>query len=178
MSIDPSLLSPVSALIGALIAGASSQLATIFRQRGQDRLQQVTGELAKREAVYTDFVVHASNLILHAYTHDEIALTGDEQRMIGLINQMRFFAPSKVVAAAEAVLRGILEISLKPRIELRQLAREALSKNLDPEPLLEFSVVCREDLDGLRQAAASRPRFHRVRRTGIGRPAVIHSAHC
>jgi hypothetical protein len=154
MSIDPALLSPVSALVGALVAGATSLIATIYRQRGQDRLQRVAGEVAKREAVYADFVAHASNLLLHAYTHDEIALTGDEQRLIGLINRMRFFAPAHVVATAEAVLRAILEISLKPRIELRQLATEALSKNLDPDPLLDFSLICRADLDSVRLAVA------------------------
>jgi hypothetical protein len=55
--------------------------------------------------------------------------------MIGLINRMRLFAPTDVVDGAEAVLRAIVEISLKPGIELRQLAKEALSKSLDPDPL-------------------------------------------
>jgi hypothetical protein len=91
----------------------------------------------------------ASNLLLNAYTHDEIALSGDEQRMIGLINRMRLFAPTDVVDGAEAVLRAIVEISLKPSIELRQLAKEALSKSLDPDPLLVFSSICRADLDNV-----------------------------
>ena len=90
-----------------------------------------------------------SNLLLNAYTHDEIALSGDEQRMIGLINRMRLFAPTDVVDGAEAVLRAIVEISLKPSIELRQLAKEALSKSLDPDPLLVFSSICRADLDNV-----------------------------
>ena len=91
----------------------------------------------------------ASNLLLNACTHDEIALSGDEQRMIGLINRMRLFAPTDVVDGAEAVLRAIVEISLKPSIELRQLAKEALSKSLDPDPLLVFSSICRADLDNV-----------------------------
>ena len=72
---------------------------------------------------------------------------GDEQLMIGILNRMRLFAPPRVVTGAEAVLRAILEIALKPRVELRQLAKEALSKSLDPDPLLAFSRVCRADLD-------------------------------
>jgi hypothetical protein len=91
----------------------------------------------------------ASNLLLNAYTHDEIALSGDEQRMIGLINRMRLFAPTDVVDGAEAVFRAIVEISLKPSVELRQLAKEALSKSLDPDPLLVFSSICRADLDNV-----------------------------
>ena len=119
------------------------------RKRSQDRVQRVASEIAKRETIYADFVMSASNLLLNAYTHDEIALSGDEQCMIGLINRMRLFAPTEVVDGAEAVLRAIVEISLKPSIELRQLAKEALSKSLDPDPLLVFSSICRADLDNV-----------------------------
>ena len=119
----------------------------------QDRLQRVATEITKRETVYADFVIHASNMLLRAYTSDEIELSGDEQRLIGLLNRMRFFAPPNVVAIAEAALRAIIEISLKPRIELRQLAMQALSKRLD-DPLLEFSVICRADLDTVHRTMA------------------------
>lgn len=151
MSIDPALLSPISALVGALIGGGMSLFATVSTQRYQDRLQRIACEVAKRETVYSEFVSHASNLLLHAYTHDEIVLSGDEQHLIGLINRMRFFAPAGVVGAAEAALRAILEITLKPSVELRKLATDALSKGLDPDPLLEFSLVCRSDLDDVRR---------------------------
>jgi hypothetical protein len=149
MHIDPALLSPVSALFGALIGGGATLLGAMYTQRSQDRLQRVASEIAKRETVYADFVMSASNLLLNAYTHDEIALSGDEQRMIGLINRMRLFAPTDVVNGAEAVLRAIVEIMLQPSVELRQLAKKALSKSLDPDPLLVFSSICRADLDNL-----------------------------
>jgi hypothetical protein len=149
MHIDPALLTPVALLLGALVGGGASLLGAIYSQRSQDRVQRVASEIAKRETVYADFVMSASNLLLNAYTHDEIALSGDEQRMIGLINRMRLFAPTEVVDGAEAVLRAIVEIMLKPSIELRQLAKEALSKSLDPDPLLVFSSICRADLDNL-----------------------------
>ena len=149
LAIDPTLLSPISALLGALVGGGASLLGVIYTQRSQDRLQRVASEIAKRETVYADFVMSASNLLIHAYTHEEIVLSGDVQRMIGLINRMRLFAPTDVVGGAEAVVRAIVDISLKPSIELRQLAREAWSKSLDPDPLLAFSSVCRADLDNV-----------------------------
>jgi hypothetical protein len=93
----------------------------------------------------------ASNFLLYAYTLDEIALGGDEQRLVGLMNRMRLFAPPDVVGGAEVVLKAILEIALKPSIELRQLAKKALSESLDPDPLLAFSIVCRTDLDNVRR---------------------------
>ena len=151
LHIDPTLLGPVSALLGAIVGGGASLVAAIYTQRCQDRLQRVAREVEKREAVYADFVMHASNLLLTAYTRDEIVLGGDEPRLIGLINRMRLFASPDVVGGAEKVLRVIVEISLKPSIELRQLAKEALSKSLDPDPLLAFSSTCRADLDNVRR---------------------------
>ena len=45
--------------------------------------------------------MNASNVLLNAYVHDEIALGGEaiEQRLIGLINRMRLLAPPNVVKA-------------------------------------------------------------------------------
>jgi hypothetical protein len=153
LHIDPALLSPVSALLGAIVGGGASLVAAIYTQRCQDRLQRVAREIEKREAVYADFIMHASNLLLTALTRDEIVLGGDEPRLIGLINRMRLFASPDIVAGAEKVFRVIVEISLKPSIELRQLAKEALSKSLDPDPLLAFSSTCRADLDNVRRTA-------------------------
>ena len=154
MTIDSALVGPVSAMLGALLGGGASLMAAIYTHRSQDRLQRVAAEVTKREMVYGDFVMYASNLLLRAYTRDELELGGDEQRLVGLINRMRFFAPVNVVATAEAVLRAIVEISLKPSVELRQLATEALTRSLDPDPLLKFSLVCRADLDSLHRTTA------------------------
>ena len=154
MYIDPTLLSPVSALLGALIGGGASIVAAIYTQRTQNRLQRVASEVAKREAIYADFVTSASNLILNAYTHDDITLDGEQQRIIGLINRMRLYAATDVIKGAEEVLKAIVEISLKPSVEHRRLAQHALSKSLDPDPLLTFSVICRKDLDTVMRTTA------------------------
>ena len=148
MHTEPALLGPVCLFLGALVGGSASLLGAVYSQRSQGRIQRVASEIAKRETVYADFVMSASSLLLNAYTRDEIALSGDEQRLIGLINRMRLFAPPDVVEGAEAVLTGIFEIQLKPSIELRQLAKQALSKSIE-DPLLAFSSICRADLDSL-----------------------------
>lgn len=152
MHIEPALLSSVAALMGALIGGGASLGAAIYTQRYQDRLQRVAREITKRETIYGDFIMNASHLLLYAFVHDEIALNTDEQRVIGLINRMRLFAPPSIVSAAETVLKAIIEISLKPRMDVRQLATEALSKIPEPDPLLTFSQVCRADLEDVRRS--------------------------
>jgi hypothetical protein len=149
MHIDPALLSAISALVGALMGGSASLAAAIYTQRYQDRLQRVARETAKREQVYADFIMNASKLLLNAYVHDEITLGGDEQHLVGLANRMRLFAPPNLIDEAEAVIRGIIKISLKPSIDLRKLAMAELSKNPDSDLLLTFSLACRADLDEL-----------------------------
>ena len=156
IAIEPSLLSPISALLGALIGGGATVCTAVYTTRSHDRLQRVASEVAKRESVYADFIMIASNILIYALTHDEFSPGGDEQRLIGLINRMRLFAPAKVVGGAEAVVKAILEIALKPSVELRQLANEALSSSPIPDPLLAFSEMCRTDLDALMENHLSR----------------------
>jgi len=102
--IDPALLSATSALVGALIGGGASLAAAIYTQRNQDRLQRVVRETTKREQVYADFIMAASELLLNAYGSDGVALNGDEQHLIGLANRMRLFAPPNVIDEAERVI--------------------------------------------------------------------------
>ena len=150
MSIDLAVLTPAAALVG----GSASLIAAIYTQRTQHRLHRVTAEITRRETVYAEFVMSASHLFLNAHILDEIALNGDEQRLIGLINRMRLFAPQEVLVCAEAVLKTLLNTYLKPRVELRQLAIEALAEGPRLDPLLPFSVVCRDDLDRVRNSMA------------------------
>jgi hypothetical protein len=149
MHIDPSLLSAISGLVGALIGGGTSLAAAMYTQRYQDRVQRVARETTKRETVYADFIMSASNLLLNAHVHDEITLGGDQQHLIGLANRMRLFAPPNVIDEAEAVIKGLIEVTLKPSVDLRKLAMAELSKNPDSDLLLPFSLACRADLDDL-----------------------------
>ena len=152
MNIDPVLLlSQLSGLLGALIGGGASLAVAVYTHRSQDRLQRVAHEITKRETIYAEFLMNASKSLLGAYTRDEIVVGSDEQHLIGLINRMRLFAPAAVVIGAEAVVKAIVEISLKPGIELRQLAVQALSKSPEPDPFLTFSLICRTDLDSGRR---------------------------
>src|SRR5215472_14033731 len=150
MHIDPALLSAMSALVGALIGGTASLVAAIYTQRYQNRLQRVAREATKREQVYADFIMSASKLLLSAYVQDGIALTGDNQHLVGLLNRMRLFAPPNVINEADAVIRGLIEISLKPSEDFQKVAME-LSKDQQHDLLLPFSLACRADLDNMDQ---------------------------
>ena len=104
--------------------------------------------LQRREQVYAYFIVSASKLLLNAYVHDGVTLTDDGQRLAGLLSRMRLFAPPTVIDEAEAVIRGLVEISLKPSVEFPKVAAE-LFKDRQSDLLLQFSLACRADLDNV-----------------------------
>lgn len=153
MTADPTLLSAMSALIGALIGGGGSLASAIYTQRYQDRLQRVAREITKRESVYADFNMSASKLLLKAHVNDGFMLNGDEQHLIALANRMRLFAPAHVTEAAEAVIKKIVEISLRPSVDIKKLTIADVS-NHDADLLLPFSLVCRADLDEVHRTLA------------------------
>jgi hypothetical protein len=153
---DPAILGPLAALAGALIGGGASLAVAAYTQRMQERLQRIAHEITKREAVYTDFMMHTSNLLLRAHLEeqDKLVLGEAEQRAIGLVNRMRLFASPEVVKEADAVLKAIIEVYLRPGMTFGQLAREALSHAPDPDPFLRFCQVCRSELDDVRRTMA------------------------
>lgn len=149
MQIDPPLLSALAALVGALIGGGASLAAAIYTQRYQDQQQRVAREATKREVVYADFIMSSSKLLLKAHLSGGLTFGGDEQYLIGLANRMRLFAPPNIVQEAEAVIRGVIKISLEPSVDLRKLTIADLSKNPDSDLLLPFSLASRADLDNV-----------------------------
>jgi hypothetical protein len=156
MQIDPALLTSAAGLVGALIGGAASLTVAMYTQRNQQRLQRVAHEIEKREGVYGEFMAKASDTIMDAYVSDvgAIDLTKNGQQLIRSINRMRLFAPPEVVHEAEATLKAIIEISLKPSVSLGDLAKAAMSKRPDPDRLLRFAELCRADLETLPRTVA------------------------
>ena len=131
------------------MGGSASLAAAVYTQRRQDRLQRIARETTKRETVYADFIMTASKLVVQAYVNDGLLLDADEQRLIGLANRMRLFAPRSVIEQAEAVIKGLVELSVKPGMDVRKLTVEEVVRRRHTDPLLPFSLASRSDLDSV-----------------------------
>ena len=103
-------------------------------------------EAEKREAIYGEFIMSASKVLVSAYISDKLLWTGDEQHLIGLINRMRLFAPPHIIAEAEDVIRNLIQIALQPRLDMQELARTTLTDRSVPDLLFRFSVATQADL--------------------------------
>ena len=145
--IDPALLSATSALVGALIGGGASLAAAVYTQRYQDRLQRVVRETTTNGSWSMRISLWRLQIASERLRERGVALKGDEQHLIGLANRMRLFAPPNVIDEAEQVIRGIVEISLQPSVDLRKLTAAELSRDREHDLVLPFSRACRADLD-------------------------------
>ena len=174
MTVEPALLTSTAALAGAFIGGGASLAAAVYTQWHQDRLQRAAREAAKREAVYADFMMIASKVLVRAYLNERLTWTADEQHLIGLINRMRLFAPGQVIDEADEVIRTLIEISSQPRVDLHELARASLTDRTAPDLLLNFSLASLSDLENV----TSKPSTASLRPSGASSWCHRHFSDC
>jgi hypothetical protein len=143
MSIDPTYLPAVAALVGSAIGGFTSLATTWLTQHGQAKLQQLTRDRVKRETLFAQFIDEASMLYADALTHDGADLA-KMARLYAMISRMRLLSSKNIVEHAELVSHKILELYLAPNKTFHDVLNLRETGVLDP--LKQFSEACREEL--------------------------------
>lgn len=143
MTMDGSIFTAIVGLAGAALGGLASFATSWLTQRTQLRERALDADRSRREVLYTEFIKEASRLYGDALGHekDDVA---DLVVLYAIIARLRLIASSPVIVTAEAVMRSIIETYGKPNRTLHELRLFAHEGGL--EPLLDFSVACREEL--------------------------------
>ena len=144
---NPSIISAMSALLGAAIGGLASFLASWMTQRMQMRAQWLTQERLRRQDLYKEFIEEASRCHIDALQHAQ----GDIPSLVTLytkIGRMRILSSPNVVESAERIGRKILETYLAPDRSFLEL-REMVNNN-SIDILNDFTKACREEFESLR----------------------------
>ena len=149
MDINPAILSSASALLGALAGGSASLGAAVYTQRYQDRLQRNAREISKREDLYADFIMAASALIVSATFEEGLVVGKSHQKLVGMLNRMKLFAPERVLEEAERVISEIVAIASQPRLVLADVTANDVARMREVDAVAVFSETCRDDLDRL-----------------------------
>ena len=105
---DASIITALAALTGSLVGGLTTFATTWFTHRYQARRERTAKEIAKREALYGDFINEATRVGINA-TEREIDSLSELTQLLALINRIRLTSSDEVLAAAEAVLMQIGE---------------------------------------------------------------------
>ena len=145
---DPAILAATAGLIGSLVGGVSTFAASWLTQRGQLRLQMLVQQAVKREALYAEFIVEASKRVAEAWSHQ----AESPEAIAGLysaVERMRLASSTEVIAAAEEVMRQIIEAYAAPDLTFDDL-RRSLRGGEFRDPLRAFSEACRAELQAVR----------------------------
>lgn len=137
-------LSPtIAALLGAIIGGALSVLASWLAQRVQTRAQWLSQEIQRRQQLYSEFVEAAARCYAEALENSEpssIRLA----KVYAEIGRMRLQSTDAVVREAHQVVHKILETygdTNKSKGEIRDLLAEG-----SVDLFSSFGDVCRAEL--------------------------------
>ena len=153
---DATIVSALSAILGSAVGGSASLATAWMTQKTQSRRALIRAEIRKREAVYGEFIVECSKLLIDALDH---TLDNPDKllQIYALQNRIRLTSSAAVVAAADQALHHILKQYFEQNITQQQL-REELSLSLTDDqlrrgdPLKAFSEICRNELRALQNA--------------------------
>ena len=144
---EPSLITALSVVLGALVGGTSSIATALFTQRAQSRRESVKVEIQRRELVYTEFINECSKLLNDAL-ESSLESPAAFVQVIALLNRIRLTSSDAVVAAAEELIKNIIDQYFQPKVSIEEL-RKMAAPGSGADPIQQFSETCRHELHQL-----------------------------
>jgi hypothetical protein len=148
---DTAWISAFSALMGSLVGGVTSFLATYTNQRAQFRRDFLSRQFAQRESLYFEFINEAARLQIDSL-EQELVKPSTLVAIYALGNRIRLNSSEQVVQAAENAVREIIESYRRPRMTAEDIRRQAYLEIQDP--VKEFGEACRRELKRLYRAVS------------------------
>lgn len=142
---NPSLISALAALAGALIGGLATLGSSWLTQSVQLNARTRERDRARREALYTAFITEASRLYGDALSHEKDGVL-DMVQLYAMVARMRLISSSGIVVAAERTLDAVIDAYLSPNKSLHDL--RLLMAEGKMNFLVDFSEAGRTELDG------------------------------
>ena len=141
------IITALAAIAGSLVGALGSAIGTWITARHQDRRDLLGKQIARREALYSDFIGETARLLVDAMEHN----ARDLQKLLpvyALLSRIRLSSSGPVLQTAEQVMRTIVNTYPQPNLTAEQIESQALNGQ---DPLREFSDTCRAELDSLQR---------------------------
>jgi hypothetical protein len=142
---NPAIISALAAIFGSLAGGLASSVSTWISQRHQDRRDLVTRRLFHREQLYSDFISESARALADAAGHN----FQDLNRLVptyAALSRIRVSSSADVLVSAERVVDRIVTIYSEPNLTPEEIPSRFAHHD---DPLLEFSGICRRELESL-----------------------------
>jgi hypothetical protein len=159
--LDPVSISALCVLGGSLVGALTSLVSTWLTQKHLDRRELLGKQIADRETLYASFISEAARALLDSLDHS-LDNIGGMIPLYTLYSRIRLSSSEVVVIAGGKVIGEIIAAYRRPNLTRAQIQEEAFGaqSHQQVDLLAEFSLVCREELQGL----AEKGDFTRVRK--------------
>ncbi|HST11697.1 MAG TPA: hypothetical protein VLL05_15080 [Terriglobales bacterium] len=144
---NSAMVPALAAIAGSLVGALGSATTTWITARHQDRRNLLGQQIARREALYSDFIGESSRLLVDALQHN----AADLQKLLplyALLSRIRLSSSEPVLEEAEQVIKAILKTYPQPNLTAEQIESQAANGK---DPLRVFSDTCRTELDSLQR---------------------------
>jgi hypothetical protein len=141
------IVTALAAIAGSLVGALGSAVGTWITARHQDRRDLLGKQIARREALYSDFIGECARLLVDAMQHN----VSDLQKLLpvyALLSRIRLSSSESVLQIAEKVIQTIVNTYPQPNLTAEQIESQAVNGQ---DPLTEFSDTCRTELDALQR---------------------------
>ena len=145
---DLGLVSAGAGLVGATIGAAMSFLGSWVVHQKEVRAQWLGQDRLRRQDLYKEFIQKASRGYVDALQHEkpDVSLL---VALYGKISRMRVISSPQVLAAAEQVLRRIVDVYFEPPVEFSSAQIRSMLQDGSVDVLRGFSQCCRAECDML-----------------------------
>ena len=134
---------PLAAIAGSLVVALGSAITTWSTARHQDERDILARLIARREALYSDFIGESSRLLVDAMENSASDL---QKSVYALLSRIRLSSSEHVLRKAEQVLNTILSTYPQPNLTPEQIQSQAMTGQ---DPLRQYSDTCRTELAAL-----------------------------
>jgi hypothetical protein len=140
---DSTIITAVAAACGSLVGAGATIVTTWITQCTQTDHAKREEALRHSETLYGEFITEASRLAVEAFSHS-LERPDTFVKLYGITGRIRLVATDRVLAAAEACIRQIIDLYAKPNMTVEQIRLAFERDRLDP--IRDFSIACRKEL--------------------------------
>ena len=141
------IITALVAIAGSLVGALGTAVGTWITARHQDRRDLPGKQIARREALYSDFIGESARLLIDAMQHN----VSDLQKLVpiyALGSRIRLSSSEPVLQESEQVIKMILSTYPQPNLPAEQIESQTVNGH---DPLRPFSDACRAELDSLQR---------------------------
>jgi hypothetical protein len=147
---DSTIVSALAGIFGSLSGGSATVATAWLAQNTRNKREAARAELAKREALYGEFINECSKRVM-----DSLERTLDKPQTLlsiyALLNRIRLCASDAVLTQAIELVKSIMEQYFAPNVSIEEFHDRVHNGHIDP--LKAFSEACRCELLSARAKA-------------------------